>query len=135
MNLSDDAAVTAVSKRRKGSSIVNTFIKHVFSAPTTILGSALVLSGCASPSVSTQAEGSSTEQTLENREASWLTNRVKVCLHNKTSHNQGYHIVGRHNRGENGYDSGTLGVGSFTGAQFAAVFASSQIGLSPERKS
>lgn len=70
------------------------------------------LSGCAAAtSGGTQAESSSAA-TVE-REAGWLTKPIKVCVHNQTSRSQSYALPVVDATGENGYNSGTLGVGAF----------------------
>lgn len=73
---------------------------------------ALFLSGCTTAtSGGTQTESSSAA-TVE-REAGWFTKPIKLCVHNQTSSIQSYAFSDLDATGENGYNSGTLGVGAF----------------------
>lgn len=72
-----------------------------------------LLSGCAA-SPSSEAPTALSSPTAVKREAGWFTKPIKVCVHNQTSVDQSYAFSDDDATGQNGYNSGTLGVGAFT---------------------
>ena len=73
----------------------------------------LPLAGCAT-TVTTEQSSPETSLEAEDRQASWLVNNVKMCVQNLTSKTQPYEFNADFSKGENGYNTGTLGVGAFT---------------------